>query len=131
MRQRSTLFLDQFEPLAGTAQKALDEARSQSSEILTNVKAMSDSSRKQLDKVDALLTDVSSSAKTQIARVDESVLANLQKLQETTDVLQRTVLTPVKEIRGVAAAVNAVVNHLAGGRRPRPDQATLDEEMFI
>jgi len=121
LKGRTNAFLDRFEPLADTAQTALQQASRQSTEILENVRTVTDTSKKQLDKIDKLVDEFEVSARTQMARVDK-----------TTEAVQTTILGPVKQIRGVAAAVAAVVAYLAPKRsRSSVDQATLDEEMFI
>ena len=131
MRERSQVFMDRWEPVADTSQKTLEEVRGQAGEILEKVKTLADTSQQQVARVDSLLTEFSDGAKRQMQRVDESVQDNLRKVQQTTDAVQNTVLAPVQQLRAVAAAVNAVINHLASKSKPTPDKATIDEEMFI
>ena len=131
MRERSQFFMDRWEPVADTSQKTLEEVRGQAGEILEKVKTLADTSQQQVANVDSLLTDVSDGTKRQMQRVDESVQENLKRVQETTEAVQSTVLVPVQQLRAVAAAVNAVIHHLASKPRPTPDKATVDEEMFI
>lgn len=132
LQERATKFMDSFEPLAETSRQTLDEVRKQSAEILTRVREMADSTKSQVDRVDGVITDLSASARTQMERVDKSVEFLLARLEETVAALQKTVLMPVRQARGVAAAAGAVIDYLATGRRRSTvDQATLDEEMFI
>jgi uncharacterized protein YoxC len=132
MRERSTQFLDRWEPIADDAKKTLGDFRTQSTTILADVKQLTDTGKQQMQRVDTLLTDVQAAAKTSFERVDQSLQENLRRVDETTAAVQNTFLVPVKQARGVAAAVDAVIRHLAGSRRrPTVDQVTLDEEMFI
>jgi len=121
IKGRTNVFLDRFEPLADTAESALQQASKQSTEILENVRTISETSKKQIDKIDKLVDEFEVSARTQIDRVDK-----------TTEAVQTTILGPVKQIRGIAAAIAAILSYL-GPRKSRSsvDQATLDEEMFI
>jgi hypothetical protein len=55
----------------------------------------------------------------------------VDRVHDTTEAVQKTVLVPVRQVRAVAAAFGAIVGSLNARRRPTVDQATLDEEMFI
>lgn len=131
MRERSTGFLDRWEPVAEDAKQTLGDFRTQSSAILTDVKKLTETGKTQVDRVDVLLTDLQSAAKTTFDRVDQSLAVNLRRVDETTEAVQNTVLKPVRQIRGMAAAVDATLRHLSGRNRPTVDRATIDEEMFI
>jgi len=132
MRERSTEFLDRWEPIADDAKKTLGDFRTQSTTILADVKELTDSGKQQMQRVDTLLTDVQTAARTSFERVDQSLQENLRRVDETTAAVQNTFLVPVKQARAVAAAVDAVIRHLAGSRkRPTVDRVTIDEEMFI
>jgi hypothetical protein len=131
MRERSTVFLDRWEPVAEDAKKTLSDFRSQSTTILADVKSLSESGRQQMQRVETLLTDVQNAARLSFERVDHSLQQNLARVDETAAAVQNTVLVPVRQARAVAAAVDAVIRHLAGRKRPTVDRVTLDEEMFI
>jgi hypothetical protein len=84
-----------------------------------------------MQRVETLLTDVQNAARLSFERVDHSLQQNLARVDETAAAVQNTVLVPVRQARAVAAAVDAVIRHLAGRKRPTVDRVTLDEEMFI
>ena len=131
LRERATAFMDRWEPLAEQAQKTLEQVRGQSDQILKKVEGLADQSKSQLDKVDTLLTDVSHTTRLQLERIDRAIADTVERVHETTEAVQKTVLVPVRQIRAVAAALGAIVTSLNSRRRPTVDQATLDEEMFI
>jgi len=132
MRERVASFMDKVEPLAESARQTLDETRDQTKEILVDVKELTASGRKQMATVESLLTDLSQTARLQAERVDGGVEMTLRRVNETTEVVQKTILEPIRQVRGVVSAVTAVLEHLSGAsRRPTPDRATSDEEMFI
>ena len=132
MRERVTSFMDKVEPLAESARKTLDETRDQTKQILVDVKEITASGRKQMATVESLLDDLSQTARLQAERVDGGVEVTLRRLNETTEIVQKTILGPIRQVRGVVSAVTAVLEHLSGAsRRPTPDRATSDEEMFI
>lgn len=132
MRERVTAFMDKLEPLADSARRTLDDTRDQTKEILVDVKELTASGRKQMATVESLLTDLSQTARLQVERVDGGVETTLRRVNETTEIVQKTILEPIRQVRGVVSAVTAVLEHLSGAsRRPTPDRATSDEEMFI
>jgi methyl-accepting chemotaxis protein len=132
MRERVTSFMDKVEPLADSARQTLDETREQTKGILADVKELTASGRKQMAAVESLLDDLSQTARLQAERVDGGVEMTLRRVNETTEIVQKTILEPIRQIRGVVSAVTAVLEHLSGAsRRPTPDRATSDEEMFI
>ena len=131
LRERATAFMDRFEPLADQAQKTLEQVRGQSDQILKKVDGLADQSKSQLDKVDGLLTDVSQTTRLQLERIDRAIAETVDRVHSTTEALEKTVLIPVRQARGVAAALSAIVGSLNARRRPTVDRATLDEEMFI
>jgi len=132
MRARAMAFLDKLEPLAESARQTLDETRDQTRGILVDVKELTTSGRKQMATVESLLNDLSQTARLQVERVDSGVETTLRRVNETTEIVQKTILEPIRHARGVVSAVTAVLEHLSGAsRRPTPDRATSDEEMFI
>lgn len=131
LRERATSFMDRWEPLADQAQKTLEQVRGQSDQILKKVEGLADQSKMQLDKVDTLLTDVSQTTRLQLERIDRAIADTVDRVHDTTEAVQKTVLVPVRQVRAVAAAFGAIVGSLNARRRPTVDQATLDEEMFI
>jgi len=131
MQERATTFMDRFEPLAETSRQTLEEVRKQSTEILTRVQEMADTTKGQVDKVDSVLTDLADSARNQIEHAEHAVERILERIEEVTVALQKALLMPVRQVRGVAAAAGAMIDYLAGRRRATVDRATLDEEMFI
>jgi hypothetical protein len=131
LRERSTQFLDRWEPIAEDAKKTLGDFRTQSTAILGDVKELTATGKVQMQRIDTLLNDVQTTTKASLERVDQTIQQNLRRVDETTAAVQNTFLTPVRQARAMAAAVDAVFRHLAGRNRPTVDQATADEEMFI
>ena len=131
LRDRATTFMDRWEPLADQAQKTMEEVRGRSDQILKKVEGLADQSKSQLDKVDTLLNDVSQTTRIQLERIDHAMAETVERIHQTAEAVQKTVLVPVRQVRAVAAAFSAVVNALNARRRSTVDQATLDEEMFI
>jgi hypothetical protein len=74
---------------------------------------------------------VSATARRQLERLDEVMAQTLARANETVAALQKSLMIPIRQLRGVAAAAAAVLDTLVARRRATVDRATLDEEMFI
>lgn len=131
LQERSSAFMDRWEPVADSSMKTLEQLRGQSTEILRKLSELTDSTKVQIDKVDSILSDFSEFSKTQLGRVDHTVEGTLRKLNETSEAFQNTLLTPVRQVRAMVSALSAIVESLFGKRRQTVDRATTDEEMFI
>lgn len=131
LQERSSAFMDRWEPVADSSMKTLEQLRGQSTEILRKLSELTDSTKVQIDKVDSILSDFSEFSKTQLGRVDHTVEGTLRKLNETSEAFQNTLLTPVRQVRAMVSALSAIVESLFGRRRQTVDRATTDEEMFI
>ena len=73
LQERSSAFMDRWEPVADSSMKTLEQLREQTSEILRKISELTDSTKAQIDKVDSILSDVSEFSKTQLGRVDHTV----------------------------------------------------------
>lgn len=131
VQERTVAFMNRWEPVADISLQLLEQLRQQSTEILTRLGEVAETTKKQVQKVDSLLTDVSDRAKSQIDRVDRTVESALDRIHETAATLQGPLLTPIRQLQALAVAVGVIFEHLFGTRKSTVDKATLDEEMFI
>jgi hypothetical protein len=78
------------------------------------------------------LTDIVDRTRLQIIRADEFVNSTLDKLEETRDAVQRTVVSPVRHLTGIMHGLSVGVEALLGRRRrERTAAAAPQDEMFI
>ena len=64
-------------------------------------------------------------------RVELILDDTLSSLHETSVLLNKGILRPIREINGVAAGIQAALACLFSGRRLTVERATHDDEMFI
>jgi hypothetical protein len=84
----------------------------------------------QMERVDSTISDIIDRARLQVIRVDEMVTRTLDRVEETTEVVQHTVISPVRQLSGLFAGLNAGIGALFGRRRPAQPEHQ-DEELFI
>jgi len=55
----------------------------------------------------------------------------MTRVQQTVGVVQRGVVTPVREIHGIISGIRTAISHLSRRGRTTVEHVTSDEEMFI
>jgi hypothetical protein len=120
-----------LEALADTSRVTLEESRVSLKEITTKTTDILDTTRRQLARVEEIVDDASSRAKVQFDRAELVMDDAMVRAQETIAVVHQGIMKPIREINGVAVGLRAALNYFMRGGRPQPDQATVDEEMFI
>jgi methyl-accepting chemotaxis protein len=124
-------------PALETAQAMLDELRPKLTIIADNLTETTHSVRSQVERVDATVNDVVDRARLQIIRGDELLTRTLDRVEETSDMVHQTVVSPVRQFAGLIQGVTAGIEFLLGNRgrkngggrearRPVPQ-----DEMFI
>jgi ABC-type transporter Mla subunit MlaD len=119
------------EPVIGTAQRLLEETRTHVAEISTQVSELLASSRKQVPRVDEVLAEATTRARAQMDRIEMVLDDTVDRFQETTTLLQNSIMKPLKQVAALTIGIRAALSYLLGGRRTTVEQATHDEEMFI
>lgn len=103
--------------------------------ILDNAMAASTTAKRQVERLDVTVSDIVDRTRLQVIRVDELVTRTMDRVEETTDLVHHTVISPVKAIAGVLSGVTTTANLLFGGKRRRPGRGPRnggpEDEMFI
>ena len=124
-------------PTLETAQAMLAELRPQLTVIADNLTETTHSVRSQVERMDATVNDIVDRARLQIIRGDELLSRTLDRVEETSDMVHNTVVSPVRQFAGLVQGVTAGIEFLLGNRgrkngsgrearRPVPQ-----DEMFI
>ena len=85
-------------PALETAQAILTELRPKLTVIADNLTETTHSVRAQVERVDATVNDVVDRARLQIIRGDELLTRTLDRVEETSDMVHKTVVSPVRQI---------------------------------
>ena len=120
-------------PTAEMAHSMLTELRPKVETAIANVSESTTMIRAQMERVDGLVTDVVDRTRLQVIRADELVNRTLDKVEATTEIVQRTVVSPVRHISGIFHGVTAGLEYLVGSgkRRRRNGAGVPQDEMFI
>jgi hypothetical protein len=124
-------------PTLESAQAMLTELRPRLAVIADNLMETTISVRSQVERMDATVSDAVDRARLQVIRADELLSRTLDRVEETSEMVHNTVISPVRQFSGLIQGVTAGIEFLLGGsgrrnggsretRRPVPQ-----DEMFI
>ena len=118
-------------PTAELAHSMMSDLRPKIETLVDNVSVSTTMMRAQLERVDAALTDIIDRTRLQVIRADEFVTGTMDKLEETREVVTRTVVSPVRHISGLMHGVTAGLEAFFSRRRGRNAIGVPQDEMFI
>ena len=120
-------------PTMETVQSMLVELRPKIDVLTTNVAESSNLVRNQLGRIDATLTDALDRTRLQVIRADELLNRTMDKVEETSEVVHKTVVSPLRQVNGLMAAISTGVEVFLGQKRrhPKNGAGVPQDEMFI
>ena len=90
------------------------------------------SARDQFRRVEAMVTDTGEALSLQLERFDRVSQNVIDRINETAEIVQDSVVRPAREVAAVAKGLSRGFGAFFFGRsRSTVDQATQDEELFI
>jgi hypothetical protein len=97
-----------------------------------NIVEIGVSAREQFRRVEGMVTDTGEVLQTQLARLDSATRDVVERVNATTQVLQDSVVRPVREVAAVAKGLGRGLETFFFRRQKSTvDQAHQDEELFI
>lgn len=123
-------------PTIAQAEAMLTEIRPRVEAIAEQVQDSTAMVRDQVERVDATVNDVVDRARLQIIRADELFTRTLDRVERTSDIVNKTVISPVRQISGLMQGVTVGLEFLFGGRGRRNGGSrergpVPQDEMFI
>jgi uncharacterized membrane protein (Fun14 family) len=118
-------------PLLGSLHSLLEVVREPTRAILTNVAETSAILRQRTASADALLADLLDLARAEIIRVDQLFARVLGKLETATEVLERSIVGPVREASAVISGVRRGLEVLFGRRQRAAGEGTQQEDQLF
>jgi hypothetical protein len=123
-------------PTVETAQAMLTELRPKLQIIVENLSEATFTVRSQIQRVDATVSDVVDRARLQVIRADELLGRTLDRVEETSDMVHKTVVSPVRQISGIMQGITVGLEFLLGNRARRNGgrgsrRTVPQDEMFI
>jgi len=124
-------------PTVEQAQEMLTEIRPKVQVIADNLQESTTLLKAQVQRVDAAVNDVVDRARLQVIRADELLSRTLDRVEQTTDMVHQTVISPVRQLSGIMQGITVGLEFLFGGRGRRNGGSREErrpvpqDEMFI
>jgi methyl-accepting chemotaxis protein len=123
-------------PAIAQADAMLTEIRPKVEAIAQQVQDTTDMVRNQIERVDATVNDVVDRARLQIIRTDELFTRTLDRVEQTSEIVHKTVVSPVRQLSGLMQGVTAGLEFFFSRRqrngRGREHRGPVpQDEMFI
>jgi len=133
MEELATQVTTKAVPTLETAHSMLVELRPRIETLTANAAESSTLLKAQLGRVDSTLSDVLDRTRLQVIRADELLNRTMDKVEETTEVVHKTVVSPLRQISGLMSAISTGVEVFLGQKRrqPRNGMGVPQDEMFI
>jgi KaiC/GvpD/RAD55 family RecA-like ATPase len=120
-------------PTIEAFQITLTELRPKIDVISVNAVESSNLIRNQLARIDATLTDALDRTRLQVIRADELLNRTMDRVEETSEIVHKTVVSPLRQVNGLMAAISTGVEVFLGQKRrhPKNGAGAPHDEMFI
>ncbi len=120
-------------PTMETVQNILVELRPKIDIMSTNFLESSTLVRNQLGRIDATLTDALDRTRLQVIRADELLNRTMDKVEETSEIVHKTVISPLRQVNGLMTAISTGIDVFLGQKRRHPKNGAgmPQDEMFI
>jgi outer membrane murein-binding lipoprotein Lpp len=118
-------------PTAELARSMMSDLRPRIETVVDNVSASTTMLRTQMERIDATLTDIVDRTRLQVIRADEFLNTSMDKLEETREAVQRTVVSPVRHLAGLMHGMSVGIEAFFSRKRGRERVGVPQDEMFI
>ncbi len=122
-------------PVLDSAGAILSDSQGKLRVVTDNLVATTSSIRYQVAQMEDTLGDALDRTRVNIIRVDQMVARSLDRVEETTELLQGSIIGPVRQLAGLVAGLSVGLQTLFRRRGapggPQSVGVPQDEEMFI
>lgn len=130
MESRVLPLLDSTKATLQEVKATLETTRPKMDVILENVANVSTTARADVERVHATVQDMLDRARLQVIRADEMMTRTMDRVEEASDKVQRSVMAPVRQASGIMQAISTGVGTFFSSQR-RPRNGGPSDEMFI
>jgi hypothetical protein len=108
----------------------LETTRPKLDVVLDNLAHMTTTARANVERADATLNDLLDRVRLQVIRADEMVTRTMDRVEETSEKVQHSVMSPVRQVSGIVQAISVGVGTFFSNQKRRRNGGPSDE-MFI
>jgi len=122
--------LDNAKTMQQEVKNFLEIARPKIDVVLDNLSHVTTTARGSVERIDATVNDIVDRVRLQVIRGDEMVTRTMDRVEETSEKVQHTVMSPVRQVSGIVQAISVGVGSFFNSQRRRRNGGPSDE-MFI
>jgi methyl-accepting chemotaxis protein len=127
LSDRLDRFMGELRELMGPVRSISDNLKLASS----NLVEVGLSARDQFRRVEAMVTTTGEALNVQLERFDRVTQNIMDRINETTEIIQESVVRPAREVAALAKGLSGFGSFFFKRGRSTVDQARQDEELFI
>jgi hypothetical protein len=121
-----------IDPILLRTNRILEDSEERIASMMGDAAEISRLARNQTQRVDRVFGDAVERLRVQVIRADHILTGTLEVIEEAGTKVRTTVWEPVRQVSAVLKGLKAGLDMIRGQhRRPAPDAATQDEELFI
>ena len=124
---------NRIDPILLRTNRILEDSEDRVASIIGDAAEITRIARGSAQKIDRVFTDAVERLRVQIIRADHILTGTLEVVEESGAKFKRTLWTPIQQASAILKGMKVAIDMLRGqqNRRPEPDAATADEELFI
>jgi hypothetical protein len=124
---------NRIDPILLRTNRILEDSEDRVASIMGDAAEITRVARGSAQKIDRVFTDAVERLRVQIIRADHILTGTLEVVEEGGAKFKRTLWTPIQQASAILKGMKVAIDTLRGqqNRRPEPDAATADEELFI
>ena len=123
---------NRIDPILLRTSRILEDSEDRIASIMGDAAEITRVARGSAQKIDRVFTDAVERLRVQIIRADHILTGTLEVVEESGARFRRTLWTPIQQASAILKGMKVAIDMLRGqNRRPEPDSATADEELFI
>lgn len=125
-------FKSKVDPVADSLREILENSRATFDKIGTNLTDVMQLTRDRAGRIDEIVGEVADRARLQALRFDHLIQDTVEKVEQTTSVVQKNILAPIQEASAMIRGVRSGLEFLFSRRTPsRPAEPASEEQLFI
>jgi methyl-accepting chemotaxis protein len=122
--------IDNVKSIQQDVKAFVETARPKVDLVLDNLSYISTTARGSVERIDTTVNDAVDRMRLQVIRGDEMLTRTMDRIEETTEQVQRSVLSPVRRVSGIVQAISIGVGSYLDQQKRRRNGGPSDE-MFI
>jgi predicted phosphohydrolase len=122
------------DPILQRTNRILEDSEDRITSVMGDAAEITRLARSQAQKVDRVFTDAVERLRVQVIRADQIITGVAEVVEDAGSRVRKTVWGPIHQVSAVLKGLRVGLDLIRGQqqrRRPEPDGATQDEELFI